>query len=117
MREGVGAGRAGETDALPAGAHFRAIAAFADAGIWRIRGGEKPARRGQGLARRRLRNGLGVSAQARDSQEGRGSALAERQKATFSATGGLLNHGNGEQVRWLRMEIDNRPLKQSRVRG
>ncbi len=33
-----------EADALPAGKHFRAVAAFAQAGVRRIRGGEKAAR-------------------------------------------------------------------------
>jgi len=90
VRNVAHAGRAGQADALPAGKHFRAVAALAQAGVRRIRGGEKAARRGQVLARRRLRNDLGVSAQARDSQEICGSALAERQKATFSATGSSL---------------------------
>src|SRR6267378_8030872 len=43
MRNVVDAGRAGETDALPAGEHFRAIAASAEAGVRRVRCGEAAA--------------------------------------------------------------------------
>src|SRR5712691_11127535 len=95
MRDVVDAGRTDEADALPAGEHFRAVAAPAQAGIRRIRGGEEAPRRWQSLARRGLRNGLGVSGAARDSQEVRGCALAERQKTTFRATGGSLNCPSG----------------------
>src|SRR5713226_7979411 len=91
MRNVVDAGRAGQADALPAGEYLRAIAAPAQAGVRRICGGEAAPRFGQSLARRGLRNGLGVSDQADDAQEVRGSAFAGRQKATFSATRSLLN--------------------------
>src|SRR5712692_9279986 len=82
MRDVVDAGRAGEVNALPAGEHFRAIAAPAQAGVRRVRGGEEAPRGWQGLARRGLRNGLGVSDAARDSQE-----VCERAQAGQHQTG------------------------------
>src|SRR6267378_2638376 len=93
MRNVVDAGRAGETDALPAGEHFRAIAALAQAGKWRLRGGEETTHRGQGAARRGFWDGLGISAQARDSPQVRECSRACRRNAVFPANGGLLNCG------------------------
>src|SRR5437588_452243 len=89
-----------EADALPAGQHFRPIAAFAQGGVRRLRGGEATARHEQNPARRRLRNGLGVSAEARDSQEGRESAWAKRWEESFVADGCSLNRdGVGAEER------------------
>src|SRR5229473_2521570 len=101
MRDVVDAGRAGETDALPAGEHFRAVAASAKAGVRRVCRREEAARGRRNLARGGLRHGLGVSDQARDSQEVGECALAGRWKATFASTGSLLNRdGIGVEERW-----------------
>src|SRR6266849_1431805 len=95
MRNMVDAGRAGEADALPAGEHFRAIAAPAQAGVRRIRGGEEAPRGWQGLARGGLRNGLGISDAARDSQEVSACTFAGRQETTFAPTSGVLKCAGG----------------------
>ena len=91
VRDVADTGRIGEADALPAGQHFRPIAAFAQGGIRRLRSGEAAACHGQSHARRGLRNGLGVSAEARDSQEGRESAKAKSWEKSLAANGGSLS--------------------------
>jgi len=88
-----------KADALPAGEHFRAVAARAQAGVWRIRGGEAATRSGPWFAWPGLWNGVGVSAPARDSQEIRERSRACRRNAALPANGGSLNRGNGERVR------------------
>src|SRR5690349_22290918 len=90
MRYVVDAGRTIEADALPACEHFGAVAAFAQAGIRRLCGGEKAAGCRQSAARRRLRNGVGVPAPACDSPKDRVGAIARGRGAAFAAIGGLL---------------------------
>jgi len=92
VRDVADAGRIGEADALPPGKHFRAAAAFAQTGIRRLRRGEATACRGQSPARRRLRNGLGVSAEARDSQESREGSCARGRQESFGAGGSLSRY-------------------------
>src|SRR5207249_5970778 len=58
--------------ALPAGKHFGAIAALAEAGVRRIRSGKAAATAGQSLARRRLRSEerrVGKECRSRGSRE------------------------------------------------
>jgi hypothetical protein len=82
---------------LPAGKHLRAIAAPAEAGVWKLCGAQAPASDRQVPARRRFRNGLGVSDQAGDSPEVRRCGFAGRWEATPAAVGGLLNRGEGAE--------------------
>src|SRR5260370_842397 len=90
MRNVVDAGRTRETDPLPAGKHFRAVAAPAKAGVRRVRCGEEDAGSGRGAARRRLWNGVGIPAPSRDSQEHAGNSPSQRWREGFAATRGAL---------------------------
>jgi len=60
-------------------------------------------------ARRRLWNSLGIPAPAGDSQKVSERALAGRWKATFAATGGLLNRWNGCQ--FLHLVVSGRKVR------
>src|SRR2546425_7753792 len=95
VRNVADAGRTFKIDALPAGEHFRATAAFAEAGIRRLCGREAAACGGTGLAWRRFRDRMGIPAQTRHSQEVRRCAIARRWKETLVAAGGLLNRACG----------------------
>src|SRR5712692_2255524 len=101
MRDVVDAGRAGETDALPAGEHFRAVAAPAQAAVRRVRGAEAPASTGQVLARRGLRYGLGVSAETKHSEDSCSEADLTGQCSAGHACSGVLNRaGSAAEEPW-----------------
>ena len=96
------AGRTFKIDALPAGEHFGAAAAFAEAGVRRLRRRETAACGGTDFARRRFRNGMGIPAEARHPQEARRRAIAGRRTETRVAAGGLLNRACGAaEERWV----------------
>src|SRR5260370_23180315 len=93
--------RAFKADGVPGGESFRATAAFAEAGVRRLRGGEAAACGGTDFARRRFRNGMGIPAEARHPQEVRRGGIVERWTETRVAAGGLLNRACGAaEERW-----------------
>src|SRR5580704_12335498 len=90
MRDVVDARRTREADALSAGEHLRAVAPFAQAAVWRIRGGKAAEGGGCVLARRRFRNGVGIPTPPSDSQNRGGCSRAQRWREDSAPPFGTL---------------------------
>jgi hypothetical protein len=87
MRNVADARRTRETDALPAGEHLRAVAAFAEAAVRRVRGGQTAESRGCGFTRRGLRSGMGIPDQAFNSTDFGAQSDAEARRSFVAASG------------------------------
>jgi hypothetical protein len=90
VRHMVDARRAGEVDALPAGEHFRAVAAYAKAAVRGVRGGEALQNGEQGHARGGLWHCVGILGASASARTGSQSEESSPQGAADAASGELL---------------------------